>query len=145
MTNKEIIEISKKNPFKNYQDDFMYPYVIDTIGRIRQSDLDIKCLERECNAFYDRNCAQQVALQQLLYRKLLKYAYENDAFADDWTDLNSVKYLISKHTGSNKIVIDFNYGIKHSNVVYFTDKKVAEQAIEDVILPFMVEHPEFVW
>lgn len=83
MTNKEIIEISKKNPFKNYQDDFMYPYVIDTIGRIRQSDLDIKCLERECNAFYDRNCAQQVALHRLLYCKLLKYAYENDAVVDD--------------------------------------------------------------
>ena len=96
-------------------------------------------------AFKDKDFAKQVVLHQLLYRKLLKYACENDAFANDWLDLNSVKYLISKHTGSNKIVVDFNYEIKHSNVVYFTDKKVAEQAIEDVILPFMVEHPEFVW
>lgn len=78
-----FVDIPKKNPFKNYQDDFIYPYVIDTIGRIRQSDLDIKCLERECNAFYDRNCAQQVALHRLLYCKLLKYTYENDAVVDD--------------------------------------------------------------
>lgn len=79
----EIIEVPKKNPFKNYQDSFIYPYYIDAIGRVRQSDLDVKCLERKCNAFYDRNCAQQVALHRLLYCKLLKYAYENDAVIDD--------------------------------------------------------------
>lgn len=141
----EIIEVPKKNPFKNYQDSFIYPYYIDAIGRVRQSDLDVKCLERKCNAFYDRNCAQQVALHRLLYCKLLKYACENNAFANDWSDLNSVKYLISKHTGSNKIVVDFTYALKHSNVVYFTDEKVAKQAIEDVVKPFMKEHPEFAW
>lgn len=108
------------------------------------SDFD-NAIYDNVNYFNDYKFAQQVDLHQLLYRKLLKYAYENDAFADDWSDLNSVKYLISKHTRSNKIVVDFTYQLKHSNVVYFTNNEVAEQAIEDVILPFMVKHPEFVW
>ena len=141
------IEEKKETPFTRHSDEVYYS--INTMNGVAglhdyNSDFD-NALYDNVNYFNNYNVATQVALQQLLYRKLLKYAYENDAFADDWTDLNSVKYLISKHTGSNKIVIDFNYGIKHSNVVYFTDKKVAEQAIEDVILPFMVEHPEFVW
>lgn len=141
----EIIEVSKKNPFKNYQDNFMYPYVIDTVGRVRQSVLDIKYLERECNAFYDSNFAKQVALHQLLYRKLLKYAYENDAVVDDWTDLNSKKYFIIKRTNENELVTIWSVTLKNDCVVYFTSDEVAKLAIENVVKPFMEEHPEFVW
>ena len=139
------VEEKKETPFARHSS----YWSISAMGMVEglhdyNSDFD-NAIYDNVNYFNDREFAEQVALHQLLYRKLLKYAYENDTIVTDWTDLNSVKYFISKHTGSNKIVVDFNYELKHSNVVYFTDGRVAKQAIEDVILPFMVKHPEFVW
>lgn len=140
----EIIEVPKKNPFKNYQDDFMYPYIIDVIGRVRQSDLDVKCLERKCNAFYDRNCAQQVALHRLLNRKLLKYAYENDAICDTIMSVNKPKYYIAQNPASHIFTVLVQYLTKSTDV-YFSKEIVAHGAISEVIIPFMKEHPDFVW
>ena len=96
------------------------------------------------NYFNDYKFARQVALHQLLYRKLLKYAYENDA-VNDWSNLNSEKYFITKNISNDRVFVTFNNTLKHSGVVYFNNDEVAKQAIEDVILPFMVKHPEFVW
>lgn len=98
------------------------------------------------NYFNDYKFAEQVALHQLLYRKLLKYAYENNAIVDDWSDLDSRKFHLSMDVGDNKqLYIDWNCKIKHDCAVYFNSSKVAEQAIEDVVKPFMEEHPDFEW
>ena len=34
---------------------------------------------------------------------------------------------------------------KNQGIVHFSKQEVAENAIEDIIKPFMKEHPEFVW
>lgn len=141
------INIEKETPFTRKIEETYY-----SIGASNAVQYDIdndNCIENvlyeAINYFNDEKFAQQVALHQLLYRKLLKYAYENDAFADDWTDPNSSKYFIIKHTDDNKFCVDWNRTLKHSGVVYFTSEKVTEQAFEDVVKPFMKEHPEFVW
>ena len=142
------VEEKKETPFTRHPEKPYWsinPILGNVTGYYDRNDAFDNTVYNNVNYFNDPKFASQVALHQLLYRKLLKYAYENNAFANDWSDLNSVKYFISKHTGSHKIVVDFNYELKHSNVVYFTDGRVAKQAIEDVILPFMVKHPEFVW
>lgn len=141
------IEEKKETPFTRHPDKLYWSISamnVITSQNDYNDDFD-NVVYNNVNYFNDYKFARQVALHQLLYRKLLKYACENNAFANDWSDLNSVKYLISKHTGSNKIVVDFTYALKHSNVVYFTDEKVAKQAIENVVKPFMKEHPEFAW
>ncbi len=141
------VEEKKETPFTRHPNEsYWYINAMNNVtGHHDYNDDFDNVVYNNVNYFNDYEFARQVTLHQLLYRKLLKYAYENNAFANDWSDLNSVKYFISKHTGSHKIVVDFNYELKHSNVVYFTDGRVAKQAIEDVILPFMVKHPEFVW
>lgn len=97
------------------------------------------------NYFNDYKFARQVALHQLLYRKLLKYAYENNAVVDDWTDPNSKKYFIIKRTNENELVTIWSVTLKNDCVVYFTSDEVAKLAIENVVKPFMEEHSEFVW
>lgn len=145
------IEVEKKSnsPFNNefiFGEKYYFTNIVDGVDSISFDDkLFDENFIAAANSFNDKDFANQVYLHELLNRKLLKYACENDAFANDWSDRNSVKFLISKNTRSNKIIVDFTYGLKHSNVVYFTDEKVAKQAIEDVILPFMVKHPEFLW
>lgn len=96
------------------------------------------------NYFNDYKFARQVALHQLLYCKLLKYAYTHDAISD-WANLNSKKYFIAKSIEDNKFYVYWNLIFNYNCVVYFNSKEVAEQAIEDVIKPFMEEYPEFVW
>lgn len=142
------INVEKETPFTRNKPNGDY-YFISARGIAEKASDDNDFFDQgfydSVNYFRDKNLAQQVSLHQLLYRKLLKYAYENDAFADDWTNPNSSKYFITKHTDDDKFCVDWNHTLKHSGVVYFTSEKVTEQAFEDVIKPFMKEHPEFVW
>lgn len=141
------IKVESQNPFERVERANRYWYIGIVNNAICSNDMRYELdnnMYDNTNYFNDKNFAQQVALQQLLYRKLLKYAYENDAKDCDWTD-SSMKYFISKDTEDNEIVVNFDLTLKHSCVVYFTSEEVAEQAIEDVVKPFMKEHPEFVW
>lgn len=141
------VEMKKETPFTRYPEK---SYWSINIFNICQNQND--CLDDFDNTTYDNvnyfnnyEFACQVALHQLLYRKLLKYAYENDAVVDDWTDPNSKKYFIVKRTNENELVTIWSVTLKNDCVVYFTSDEVAKLAIENVVKPFMEEHPEFVW
>lgn len=136
---KEAAE--EKNPFAGRE---KYVYTIVEPGGVDKV-LNNPSIRENGLAFKDIDFARQVALHQLLYRKLLKYAYDNDAGVDDWTDPNSKKYFIAKSIEDNKFYVYWNIIFKYNGVIYFNSKEVTEQAIEDVVKPFMEEHPEFVW
>ena len=142
------IKVEKEIPFAKRINNGSY-YYISARGIIEseteEGDCIDTCLYDNANYFNDEDFAEQVALHQLLYRKLLKYAYTHDDFADDWTDLNSPKYFISESINKNTFSVNWNYTTKHGFDVYFTSEEVAEQAIMYVVIPFMKEHPEFVW
>lgn len=139
------VEEKKETPFARHSN----YWSISARGSVEglcdyNSDFD-NAIYDNVNYFNDYKFAQQVALHQLLYRKLLKYAYENDAIVNDWTDPNSPKYFVSKSIDTNTFYADWNLVVKNGCAVYFTSKEVIERAIEDVVIPFMKEHPEFVW
>lgn len=141
------IKDEKENPFANRVDKGSY-YYISARGIIEseteEGDCIDTCLYDNANYFNDEDFAQQVALHQLLYRKLLKYAYENDAADCDWDNSEARKFYISYDINRGKFFIDVKYNWK-SNHVYFNVKEVAEEAIVDIVIPFMKEHPDFVW
>lgn len=141
------VEVKKETPFARHSDEtYWFIKATNTIASLHDYNRDFdNALYNNVNHFNDYNIAEQVALHQLLYRKLLKYAYENDAVVNDWNDLDSKKYLIVKSIDDNKFHIDWNHRIKHVCSIYFNTKEVAEQAIENVVKPFMKEHPHFVW
>ena len=95
-------------------------------------------------AFKDMDFAKQVALHQLLYRLLLKYAYDTNTIdRSEWNGINE-HFTIVRNDRSF-------YGVrvwrmeKMMNAIYFDTEKHAIKAIDDVILPFEKKHPEFVW
>lgn len=95
-------------------------------------------------AFKDMDFAKQVALHQLLYRLLLRYAYiTNTIDRTEWNGINE-HFTIVRNDRSF-------YGVrvwrmeKMMNAIYFDTEKHAIKAIDDVILPFEKKHPEFVW
>ena len=90
------VEVKKETPFARHSDEaYWYINAMNNVIGVHDdnSSLD-NAVYDNVNYFNDYDFARQVALQQLLYRKLLKYAYENDAIVTDWTNPDSKKYCI---------------------------------------------------
>lgn len=73
----------------------------------------------------------------------MKYAYDNNAKDCEWNN-KSLYHDIFFDTQDYTFKVDVNIYGKSQNI-YFSKREVAEQAIKDVIEPFMKEHPEFIW
>ena len=95
------------------------------------------------NSFNDKDFANQVYLHELLNRKLLKYAYDNEAEDVEW-DGDRKHYFIYRQVVGRCFDVSSAVNFKHQEV-YFSKRGIAKQAIEDVVRPFMAELPEFVW
>ena len=145
LTEKQIKALGfeiRKPLFERVTDGGPY-YFISCYGDIDADSREDDRLFDNVNYFNDEYFANQVALHQLLYRKLLKFAYENDCEDREW----GTKYehwRIYYDTDSDKFDIDVNDAFKYQGV-YFLTREGAERAIEEVVKPFMKEHPEFVW
>ena len=141
------IKVEKKEtPFtRKANEPYFYISVSNNILCENDDDTNIEtALYDNVNYFNDKNFAEQVALHQLLYRKLLKYAYENDVNNCNWRDTQERKYYICFDYEKRHFSVFANFFCKDCNV-YFNNLEIAKQAITDVILPFMRDNPKFVW
>lgn len=142
------VEDKKNNPFDrvNMSKEYYFIHGSDSIFYATEDcpDVDHHYYDN-ANYFNDKDFANQVMLHQQLYRKLLKYAYDHEAEDCEWDKVcvNPHYYIYFDSTKGHFIVGENHFG--HSQNVYFSKQEVAEQAIEDVVKPFIKEHPEFVW
>ena len=141
------IETKRKNPFEKVTTGDVY-YTINYYGDISEYMqykfwADEALFER-CNYFNDESFAKQVAFHQLLYRKLLKFAYDNGCEDyKEWKKCNEHWCVYYDHV--NEIFSTMcRYATKHFDI-YFSTREGAERAIKEVVEPFMKEHPDFVW
>lgn len=137
----------RKNPFDRVSGDDKYYYAIvsgDVLRRVDINDRTDRALYNAINYFNDKRFAEQTALHQLLYRKLLKFAYDN-GFEDtaEW-DGNNSHWCIRHSVNRGKFDSYCQNSCKALDVC-FSSKEGAERAIKEVIEPFMKKHPEFVW
>ena len=137
----------RKNPFLKVAVDNMYYFIshFGDIDRHRQAkDLEDDMLFNNVNYFNDEVFANQVALHQLLYRKLLKYAYDNEFEDEEWNGTNMHAYIIYNFTRKD-YDIRWTRNEKEPGTVYFKTPTRATAALNEVVMPFVKEHPEFVW
>ena len=140
-------EKKKKNPFDRVAKDEVY-FQIGIDGDVfslyeygTTSDEDsVLCV----NYFNDEAFAKQVALHQLLYRKLLKYAYDNEFEDEEWNGTNMHAYIIYNFTRKD-YDIRWTRNEKEPGTVYFKTPTRATAALNEVVMPFVKEHPDFVW
>lgn len=137
----------RKNPFERVGKLEMYCYIdfFDEVHCIAD-DAD-QCDDMSfgrSNYFNDETFAKQVALHQLLYRKLLKFAYDNE-YEDnqEWNGENP-HWCIYYDNSHKKFDTTWQDLVQYSHV-YFSTREGAEHAIKEVVKPFIKEHPEFVW
>lgn len=138
---------TRNNPFDRVAKGETYSFVGSYGYAVSCNDDRLPCDNNSfaChNYFNDKDFANQVALHQLLYRKLLKFAYDNgcedtaewDGETEHWCiyyGCRSEQFNTTSHTCANHFA------------VYFSSDEAAEQAIKEVVEPFMKEHPDFVW
>ena len=142
-------EKKRKNPFErvNPDADDKY-YYIRVSGDVADyhdvNDNGDRLLYEASNYFNDKSFAEQVALHQLLYRKLLKFSYDNGyEDTEEWNGGNE-HWAIRYNSYRNEFRLYYQDGYK-AHEVYFSSEEGAKRAIKEVVEPFMKEHPEFVW
>lgn len=136
----------RKNPFERVNG--KYYLIKDTYGgsyaTIDNRGVFDDNAYNNVNYFNDKDFANQVAFHQLLYRKLLKFAWDNEAEDTPEWNVKNEYYGIAYDYENHKFVLEVAH-IYKSYGVHFSSSKVAERAIKEVIEPFQKEHPEFVW
>lgn len=96
------------------------------------------------NYFNDEAFAKQVVLHQLLYRKLLKFAYDNECEDTEEWDGSNTHWTI-RYNGNLDEFFAYSQERYKARDVYFSSEEGAKRAIKEVVDPFMKEHPAFVW
>ena len=106
------------------------------------------CLTSDCrykvgNYCTDENFMKQRALYETLDRLLWRFSMQNDGDKIDW-DNDCRKYSIYYDYSVNKFIVEYYMHVKKQET-YFYSRETAQRAIDEIIIPFMKEHPEFVW
>ena len=136
-------EKKRKNPFERVKDGGLY-YFINCYGDIKEDSREDDALFNNVNYFNDEAFANPVALHQLLYRKVLKFAYDNECEdTAEWNGGNE-HWAIRYNSYRNEFRLYYQDGYK-AHEVYFSSEEGAKRAIKEVVEPFMKEHPEFKW
>lgn len=82
------------------------------------------------NYFNTRKKAEEIDFKQELFRKLQRFADENNEKID-WCDGDSYKFYITYDYGNGELRINANHPqVRRFGVVYFSSEEIGEQAIE---------------
>lgn len=142
------IEIKKKTIFDREKGQPYYYVTPDgTINRY----LDNLSGKDDCDSRYynaanyctNLEVMEHRALHETLNRLLWRFSMEHDGEKIDWKNYSQQKHYIRINS-----YLECDIGIdifSHIGSVYFYTKDIAEQAIEEIVKPFIAKHPEFKW
>lgn len=115
-------------------------YSINFNGKIcenidRGDDLD-NALYEVGNYCTNKKLMEQRALHEILNRLLWRFSEENGGEGKKthwyiWLD--------------SKFHVDWTCSKKYQGIIYFSSGEIAKRALDEIVIPFMREHPEFVW
>jgi hypothetical protein len=90
---------------------------------------DKKCYE-QANYFTCKELAEQIAFEQSLYRKLQRFADENNERDIDWGGNCEYLYRICFNHDKKDFNLDHNFTYQTFGTVYFTSRTIAQKAID---------------
>lgn len=103
------------------------------------------------NFRYDTHNYFQTEEEARRYAKVLETERQLKKFADehndkiDWNDNNSVKYYLGYHYDVHSTSVDARWIIREPRAIYFSSKKIAEQAIDTIGTEEIKEYLTYEW
>lgn len=152
LTDEQVKQIKeagyiKDNPFERVKKGGVYFYInafgqVDTVKETcYYTDNKFYSIANYCT---DRKLMEHRALHETLSRLLWRFSMTNGGDEIDWSKITN-KWHIYYDYNSKYFYTGVNQCQRKPTEIYFKDNETAEQAIEEIIKPFVKEHPEFVW
>lgn len=124
-------------------------FLINEVGKVSTltegatiTDDELYSIANYCR---DKGLMEQRALHETLNRLLWRYSEEHGG-ENAWDSQNiQAHYYIYLDTQYSVLYVSYNDAYHVEGVVYFKEEYIAENAITEVVKPFMAAHPEFVW
>lgn len=142
----EKVEEEKKGPFEKVNSNSTYFYINDY--GIVEEDYDTypedEYRRKVANYCADKSLMIQRALHETLNRLLWRFSMENGEGENLW-DCNNRHYEICYTTSTKELHAYAVSSTRDLGSIHFHSYQLAQQAIDEIIKPFMKEHPEFVW
>ncbi len=143
------LKVEKKDYFSNDNSNDNYDYYfIDDCGVVcrttEHNGVNDIARHEVANYCTDDSLMQQRAFHETLSRLLWRFSMQNDGDKINWLVDETAKYYIYFQSTNNKFYVDYSCCLKQLDV-YFKSNEVAQRAIDEIILPFIKEHPDFVW
>lgn len=124
-------------------------YVVDTFGDVIEwvfiDSFNEHQLLNQGKMSKNKKIMEQKALHQNLNDLLWKFTIENGWNDELWEDCDMEKYYIYFDYHRKIFGIDYNMFFKKQGTIYFISEEIAQRAIDEIVKPYMEEHPEFVW
>lgn len=136
---KSPFDRAEKNGGAYYYTDSYFDTDIDYDGGCDEDELCYEC----GNYCTDENIMKQHALHMKLNNLLWRYSMTHGGDKIDWHDMCEAKYRIFYDCKVNNFQVDYSSATRNIGAVYFTVPKIAEAAIEEIVKPFLKEHPDF--
>lgn len=138
------IELPKTNPFERVEKGEKY-YCIEALGNVCAYTEDYYGIDTQAydvaNYCTDNAILEQRALHETLNRLLWRYSMEHDGDKINLNNSTVFKYGV-KHTLQRNWTT-FSTNAKLFGVPLFATEMIALDAIEEIIKPFIAEHPNF--
>lgn len=136
--NNKILELESKEKENNWwipKDGDIF-YIVGenreiSADRYHENSCFSKCYIDNLNYYKTEKQAKRKAFEQLLHRKLEKFAFENNESEVDWNNCNRDKYCLSYNNTDKTLDVDCYCSIKYYGQVYFTSREIAEKCIEE--------------
>ena len=141
------IEVPKANAFKRASSCERF-YFIDCKGEVFSTEEEgVKnddVMYAIANYCTDKALMEQRALHEILYRQLWSFSMIHNGDKLDWDDAAHRYYIYYDHFCAKYRIGDAN-NHQTINTIYFYSKEIAQRAIDEIIKPFITEHPNFKW
>lgn len=93
----------------------------------------------------DKDIMHQRALHEILSRLLWRYSMTHDGDKIDWDGTDAKWMIACDNMAPATLNVYCNYTYHNEGSIYFYKRHTASNAIEEIVKPFMKEHPDFVW
>lgn len=98
----------------------------------------------ECaNYCTDKDIMEQHALHVKLNNLLWRYSMTHGGDSIDWDDVGESKFIIYYNVAADEFRCSEYSLLKYFGAVPFASEETAKAAIEEIVKPFIAEHPDF--